>query len=197
MAETQKKEIIEKAGFKCAKCNYYSPLGKDLKIINNLVLCSICTTFAPEDPDQLLRYVNEKIEWQNLDSFRKFNTNRSSHQVHKNGMIRAAKDGRLMTRPPFGYKVINGNLIADEENRENVRLIFQEFSNGRSLNQISRQYGISVNGIKKILKNFTYLGKIKFAGNIVQGNHSPLISSELFNQAQQKFDKKHRTSDKA
>ena len=103
-------------------------------------------------------------------------------------MIERSKQGLLVARPPFGYKVENGNLVIDNENSENVRLIFKEFSAGKSLNQISQVYGISVNGLKKILKNFTYLGKIKFNGQIVQGKHSPLISSELFNEVQARFE---------
>jgi site-specific DNA recombinase len=103
-------------------------------------------------------------------------------------MIEASKKGRLMARPPFGYKVLEGNLILDEQNRQNVILIFEEFANGKSLNQLAQTYGISVNGIKKILKNFAYIGKIKFAGNIVQGNQPAIISAELFNRVQQRFE---------
>jgi site-specific DNA recombinase len=103
-------------------------------------------------------------------------------------MIEASKKGKLMARPPFGYKVIEGNLVVDGENSQNVKLIFDEFAGGKSLNQISQIYGISVNGIKKILKNFAYLGKIKFAGQIVNGNHTPLISAELFNRVQKRFE---------
>ena len=58
------------------------------------------------------------------------------------------------------------------------------------MNQISKQYGLSVNGIKKILKNFTYIGKVKFNSQISQGSHKPLISAELFNRVQQKFEDK-------
>lgn len=188
MNQEQDKQNLEKSNFKCAKCEYYSPLGKDLQVINNHVLCSICATFAPEEAQQLLEYIKEKVEWQNIETFRKFNINKTSHAVHRRGMIDKSKQGKLMARPPFGYRVSKGQLIIDEDNRENIRLIFEEFVNGKSLNQISQTYGISVNGIKKILRNFTYLGKIKFAGQISQGNHQPLISSELFNSAQRRFE---------
>jgi hypothetical protein len=188
MNPEQEKIILEKANFRCAKCNFYSPVGKNLEIINNHVLCSICSVFAPENPERLQEYLHEKIDWQNLETFRRFGINKSSHDVHKKGMINKANQGKLMARPPFGYKVENGNLIVDYENSENVRLIFKEFTEGKSLNQISKIYGISVNGVKKILRNFTYLGKIKFAGNIVQGSHPALISSELFNSVQNKLE---------
>lgn len=191
--DTQKKEIkeiLEQKGFKCEKCEYYSPLGQGLELNKelNAVLCSVCNTFAPFEKEKLQKYINEKIDWQSLETFRNSGINKASHSVHKQGMIERSKQGLLVARPPFGYKVENGNLVIDNENSENVRLIFKEFSAGKSLNQISQVYGISVNGLKKILKNFTYLGKIKFNGQIVQGKHSPLISSELFNEVQARFE---------
>jgi len=192
MENSETKEIMERSSFKCAKCGFYSPLGNGLEVNKdfNMVLCNICSVFAPSEREKFDNYVNEKIEWQTLETFRKFGINKASHSANKKGMIAGAKQGKLMARPPFGYIVQEGKLIPDEQNRENVRLIFQEFANGRSLNQISQQYGISVNGIKKILHNFTYLGKIKFAGQIVQGSHQSLISSELFNSVQRRFEGK-------
>jgi hypothetical protein len=191
---TQQKEILELSGFKCAKCGFYSPLGEGLEVNKdfNVVLCQVCNTFAPNEKNNFDKYIAEKIEWQTLETFRNSNVNKSSHDVHKRGMIEGAKKGKLMARPPFGYKVIEGKLIVDEQNSQNVRLIFEDFANGKSLNQLSMQYGISVNGIKKILKNFTYLGKIKFNNEIIQGNHQPLISAELFNRVQSIIDRQNK-----
>lgn len=190
MNEENRKNLFKEKGFKCEKCGFYSPIGKGLEIneLNQAVLCSICNVFSPNTKENFKDYLIEKLNWQDLESFRRFGINKASHNPHKQGMLQGAKQGKLMARPAFGYKVIAGELIPDEENRENVRLIFEEFNNGRSLNQISKQYGISVNGIKKVLKNFTYLGKVKFAGSIVQGTHIPLISSELFNNVQRRFE---------
>jgi hypothetical protein len=194
MENQQQKEILEKGNFKCAKCGFYSPLGTGLEVSkeHNIVLCNICSVFAPSSRAEFDKYMNEKINWQDIETFRRFNVNKASHDPHKKGMILGAKQGKLMARPAYGYKVENGKLIPNEQEKENVRLIFQEFLNGKSLNQISLQYGISVNGIKKILHNFTYLGKIKFAGQIVQGSHQPLISAELFNDVQRKFESLRR-----
>lgn len=187
----QKKELLEKAGFKCKKCEYYSPLGEGLEInkIGNAVLCSICNTFAPDEPTIFNRYISEKIEWQILETFRNSGMNKASHSPHKRGMLEKSQQGNLVARPPFGYNVVEGNLVPNDDS-ENVRLIFQEFAEGKSLNQIAKTYGISVNGAKKILKNFSYLGKIKFDNQISQGHHSPLVSAELFNRVQSKFEKK-------
>lgn len=192
MNSEQQKILMEKNNFKCQKCGYYSPLADGLAInkTHNIVLCSICNTFAPIDKDDFQKFLEEKIQWQDIETFRRFGANKIAHTNQKLGMLEKSKTGKLMARPPFGYKVIGGNLIIDEQNKENVRLIFEEFSSGKSMNQIAQTYSISVNGIKKILKNFTYLGKIKFAGNIVNGTHQPLISAELFNEVQKKLENK-------
>lgn len=189
MNTEQQKELLKNSNFKCMKCGYYSPLGDGLEINkqHNAVLCSICNTFSPSEKEDFQKYLKETLEWQHLESFRRFGANKASHSNQKQGMLIKSKQGKLMARPPFGYNVVDGSLIANED-AENVRLIFNEFSAGKSLNQISQIYGISVNGIKKILKNFAYLGKIKFAGNIVQGTHSSLIPAELFNRVQSRFE---------
>lgn len=192
----QTKKSFEEAGFRCAKCGFYSPMGKGLEVNKEfkIVLCNVCNTFSPLEFKKFEEYKNEKIDWQALETFRNSGMNRASHAVHKQGMINKSNQGFLVARPPFGYKVVDGSLLIDDENMENVRLIFKEFLEGRSLNQLAKLYGISVNGIKKILKNFSYLGKIKFDGQIVQGKHQALISSELFNRVQTKFENIKKTS---
>ena len=189
--EEQKKSLLETAGFKCEKCGFYSPLGEGLEINKdfNKVLCNVCHTFSPINEKDFEKYLKEKLEWQVIETFRNSGINRASHSPHKQGMITKSKQGMLMARPPFGYDVKKGELIANED-AENVRLIFKQFSEGSSLNQLSKTYGVSVNGLKKILKNFSYLGKVKFDGQIAHGNHQPIISSELFNSVQQKFESK-------
>jgi site-specific DNA recombinase len=103
-------------------------------------------------------------------------------------MIAKSKQGLLMARPAFGYDVKKGQLIVNPETSENVREIFKLFLEGTSLNQIALKHDISLNGIKKILKNFTYIGKIKFNNQVLAGSHKPIISPEIFNQAQQRFE---------
>jgi transcription initiation factor IIE alpha subunit len=190
MEEALKKQLLEQAGFKCKKCFYYSPLGQGLEVNKqfNCVLCSICNTFAPQELEKFNQYLEEKINWQELETFRRFGMNKGSHLPHKRGMISKAKTGMLMTRPAFGYNVLEGKLIVDQETSESVRDMFNLFLEGLSLNRLSKQFNISVNGIKKILKNFTYIGKIKFNSQIHQGNHEPIISPEVFNRVQQKFE---------
>jgi DNA invertase Pin-like site-specific DNA recombinase len=108
----------------------------------------------------------------------------------KKGMLKKASSGKVMSKPAFGYKIEKGILIPDEEKTKIIEEIFLEFRDKDfSLNQLSKKYGFSVNGLKKILRNFTYLGKVKFNGEIHNAEHKPIISSTLFNQVQDKLER--------
>lgn len=109
--------------------------------------------------------------------------------LQKKGMEKKAIKGNLMSRVPFGYKIENKKLVPAENFRE-VEEIFEEFlSSDSSLRKIADKHKFSVNGLKKILKNFTYIGKIKFNNQIYEGNHKPILSSTLFNHVQNKLEK--------
>jgi len=106
----------------------------------------------------------------------------------KSGMIKKASQGEHMSRAPFGFVLEKGKLIPSEKAKE-VEEIFEEFLNPEfNLTKISQKHNLSINGIKKILRNFAYIGKIKFDGEIHQANHQPIISSILFNKVQDKLE---------
>jgi len=108
----------------------------------------------------------------------------------KRGMEAKAKEGQVISRSPFGYQIVEKRL-KKADNFRVVENIFMDFESSEiSLNRLSKKYGFSVNGIKKILTNFTYLGKIKFDGKIYEGSHEPIISSTLFNHVQDKLERK-------
>jgi site-specific DNA recombinase len=110
-------------------------------------------------------------------------------EVQKQGMVNKASKGNLMSRPAFGYK-IEDNQLVPAQNSEEVREIFEEFLNEKiPLSRLARKHNFSVNGLKKVLTNFTYIGKIKFNNQIHNGNHEPIISSTLFNHVQNKMEK--------
>ena len=107
----------------------------------------------------------------------------------KQGMISKAGKGNVMSRAPFGYVIQQGRLIP-AENRDEIEEIFQEFLRENiSLRKLAEKHHLSVNGLKKILKNFTYIGKIKFNNQIYQGTHEPIISTTLFNHVQDKLER--------
>ena len=107
------------------------------------------------------------------------------------GMERKSKEGGAVNRPPFGYKMIEKELMKDKEKAPLVVLMFNDFLHeGFSLNKLAKKYGFSVNGVKKILSNRTYLGEVKFAGVVNLGVHEAIINSNMFDQVQDKLQKK-------
>lgn len=109
----------------------------------------------------------------------------------KIGMIKKSALGLHMSRAPFGYRMTKkGDLIPADNHRE-IEEIFEEFLNDDSnLSIVAQKHKLSINGLKKILRNFAYLGKVKFDGQIHEGKHKPIVSSILFNKVQEKLDKK-------
>ncbi|NCO18367.1 hypothetical protein COT60_01950 [Candidatus Pacearchaeota archaeon CG09_land_8_20_14_0_10_30_9] len=168
----------------CSKCNYES--DKNSRFFG-VLLCEFCSHFAPQNKEEFFNYISEKVNFRELETFRRENKLGNSKQ--KIGMLKKAKEGKIMTRAPFGYKILNNSLVK-AENFKVVENIFLDFQNNKvSLNKLSKKYGFSVNGIKKILKNFTYVGKIKFDGEIHEGIHEPILSSTLFNHVQDKLER--------
>jgi len=131
----------------------------------------------------------ERLKRENEELKKEVERLKSLRINQKKGMIKKASQGNLMARPAFGYKIENSRLIPAENYRE-IEEIFEEFLRENiSLRQLSEKHHLSVNGLKKILKNFTYIGKIKFNNQIHEGNHQPIVSSTLFNHVQNKLER--------
>ena len=95
--------------------------------------------------------------------------------------------GKLQTRPPLGYDVSNGNLIPNKD-AARVHSLFKTFlARKYSLNSLAKNFSLSINGLKKVLSNRTYLGEIKFDNQIHKADHQPIISPEIFYAAQRKL----------
>ncbi|PJE72759.1 MAG: hypothetical protein COV00_03530, partial [Candidatus Tagabacteria bacterium CG10_big_fil_rev_8_21_14_0_10_40_13] len=95
----------------------------------------------------------------------------------------------------YGYERKSKKLIINKKEAEIVRLIFETYLETGSINELydllkeknikNRQGKIfSKEHLALILRNITYTGKIKYAGQIYRGIHQPIISQELFEIAQ-------------
>lgn len=177
---------------KCEKCGYSSEDNSEFKTKFGLDLCNVCYTFSPNNPEKLDEYVQEKINSKEIQSFRKYAKTRG--EVQKQGMINQASRGKHVSRVPFGYKWdFENKKIIPAENYREVEEIFEEFlREDYSLTKLSKKHKLSINGLKKILRNFAYIGKVKFNGEIHEGNHKAIISSTLFNKVQERLDKIER-----
>lgn len=109
----------------------------------------------------------------------------------KKGMIKKFSEGKHMSRAPFGYEWnLRDKMLVPAQNSREIEEIFEEFLQPDiSLSKLAEKHNFSVNGLKKILRNFAYVGKVKFDGQISDGKHSPLLSTTLFNHVQDKLDK--------
>ena len=175
--------------FKCEKCGYQTSDSSEILNKFGLDFCEVCYVFAPNDPEQLDQYIEQKIPYPDyIDTFRPYAKLASNGDAQKKGMIQKASTGLPMSRAPFGYRYSKGKLVP-AENFSEVEEIFTEFLETKiNLTRLAKKHQLSVNGLKKILTNFTYVGKVKFDGNIYNSNHKPLISSTLFNHVQNKLE---------
>ena len=132
----------------------------------------------------------EKLRKENKELKEELRILKLKAEKQKKGMIEKAKQGNVMSRAPFGYKILNNKLLPNED-AEKLEKLFQEFQDKEiSLNKLSKKHNLSVNGLKKVLTNFTYIGKIKFNGQTHPGNHKQLISTTLFNHVQDKLERR-------
>jgi len=130
-----------------------------------------------------------KLMFHIISAFAEFERNVTSERT-KFTMHKKFRDGNLVTRAPKGYKIVNKELIPAEDSYI-IQEIYQAFLNSPiSLTQLSKKYGLSVNGLKKVLSNTSYLGQTKFANQEVKGKHMPLLSQDLFDKVQNKLNHK-------
>ena len=96
---------------------------------------------------------------------------------------------------PFGYKRENKQLVINKKEAEIIRLIFEKYLETGSITKVydflkeknikNRQGSLFRKPtIAFLLRNIVYAGKVKFADQIYQGIHQPIISEELFELAQ-------------
>lgn len=128
-----------------------------------------------------------KLMFQIIGAFAEFERNIIGDRTTF-GMERKAKEGGFITKAPFGYKLVNKQLLVDETQTEKIKGIFEEFLNTPiSLTQLAKKNGFTTSGIKKLLLNTTYIGKVKFANKETEGQHQPILEKELFDKVQEKL----------
>jgi site-specific DNA recombinase len=130
----------------------------------------------------------------------------TAERVFMNMKHKVAEGERPGAAPPFGYDLINGKLVINEEEAKWVRFIFENYKKkgktaiAAELNKrgIRTKKGNYWQGevVTFVAKNPVYAGYIrwnyrKLKGNrtheeiIVEGDHEPIISKELFDEVQE------------
>jgi site-specific DNA recombinase len=125
---------------------------------------------------------------------------RNLREEAKKGIYGRLKQGFLPSRAPIGY-LDNGSAkpkTIDPERGPLVRRAFELYASGRfTINPLVEElylFGlrnlndgkVTRNGLSTILNNPFYVGliRIKKTGQVFEGNHEPLISKKLFEDAQ-------------
>jgi len=88
--------------------------------------------------------------------------------------------GETANRAPFGYTYQGKKLVPDDENSTKVRDIFKMWASGINYKAISEEFSIAPSTLYEIIKNPTYIGKIRYKGKLFNGQHKPLIDEETF-----------------
>ncbi|MDD3375790.1 MAG: recombinase family protein [Candidatus Omnitrophica bacterium] len=145
-----------------------------------------------------------------LFSFAQFEREIISERT-KDKMGAARKKGHwLGGRPPIGYDVKKDDkkLIINSKEAKLIREIFKLYLDGNSLLKVAsilnenghrskegsskagKAYGgtkFSVTRIQAIVKNVLYIGKVKYAGQIYDGQQSAIIDNTTFQKTQEKL----------
>jgi site-specific DNA recombinase len=113
--------------------------------------------------------------------------------------VRQALDARVRAglhtggAAPCGYRWEEKLLVVVSEEAEVVRHIFIDYVNGmgqraivRGLAQTPTRHGgpWHQSAVSKILSSVTYIGKLKYTGEVVDARHEPIVDEELWNRAQ-------------
>ena len=89
---------------------------------------------------------------------------------------------------PIGYDYIDGELRINDEEAEQVRMVYQLFADGYTVTEITRRmdgYQTKHGGwshtstVGNVLDNPLYAGTIHFDGVTGDGRHEPIVSKEL------------------
>jgi site-specific DNA recombinase len=120
------------------------------------------------------------------------------------GHIGRAKDGYWHggSGAPIGYDFIDGELVINEYEAMQVREIFDLFLQGNTIHGITgimrSKYSNKYSGwnnhatVGQIIRNNLYIGKIKYKGQEYQGRHKPIVSEEIFINAQRRYTEMER-----
>ncbi len=94
--------------------------------------------------------------------------------------------GECLNRAPLGYKYVSGRLSVNEEEARKVNEIFKMWASGVHYTEISGRFNISKSTLYSLIKNPTYVGKIRYKGQLYKGSHKPIVNIGLFNKVNSK-----------
>ena len=104
------------------------------------------------------------------------------------GIKRRIQDQKIMSRPPYGYKIEDGKLIVDEEVRPKLVEIFQMFEDNVTMSTISNKYDIPRSTLAYLRKNPIYrTGEYYWKGKIVYQVEPVIREGDIENRDEDDF----------
>ena len=109
------------------------------------------------------------------------------------GMEARVRSGLIHGGLPFGYDRKEKGLVINESQAAIVREIFDHWLKGYSYSEICRIMAQkypgtlawhAITSVIQILKNPVYIGKVNFNGEVLDGQHPPILDENIFEQAQ-------------
>jgi len=111
-----------------------------------------------------------------LGSFAQFYREQLVENV-KMGQQQAVRQGKWINRPKFGYDLINGELVANDD-APVVEQIFRLRAEGYSYHRIEDTTGVRFSTARSIVHSRIYLGEVQLNGEWFPGRHEPIITEE-------------------
>jgi len=100
-------------------------------------------------------------------------------------------------RIPIGYDYIDGELIVNDYEAYQIRLIYDLAESGMPIYSVYKhmrdegyqtKHGLwAESNVRDVLKNNLYTGMISWKGNIYKGRHKPIISAERYEAMQERL----------
>lgn len=104
------------------------------------------------------------------------------------GMYERVKSGLWMGggRVPFGYKYVPGqDILLPDEHADDVKQIFNLYIKGYSPGKIASMFDVANDThVISILKRPLYKGYISYNGELIKGQHEPIIDEATWERAQ-------------
>lgn len=120
-----------------------------------------------------------------LGAFAQFYREQLAENVRM-GLQQAARQGRWVNRPKFGYDLKNGVLIPNAD-APTVQRVFRLRSEGLSFRRIEELTGVKYPTVRAVLFSRIYLGEVLLNDEWFPGKHEPIITPEEFDAAHRGF----------
>ncbi len=114
-----------------------------------------------------------------IEAFAEYETMRRQARIER-GKLKAVKKGIPITRMPRGYRKKKDKIWIVEEEAEQIRQIFRDYLELKSVRAVARKHNMPRSSVKKILRNPVYAGYFRYNGELIKGSFEPIIDLETF-----------------